>query len=107
MAAMMSVVDPGDKVIVFSPFYENYGADTILCGAEPIYVPLVPQTDDWQSRPEMLWNCRRPFRWWAFFLVGGIGSAMVAPFVWRIVSRLRNRSETGLRCGGVTARWGL
>ena len=42
MAAMMSVVDPGDKVVVFSPFYENYGADTILCGAEPIYVPLVP-----------------------------------------------------------------
>ena len=44
MAAMMSVVDPGDKVVVFSPFYENYGADTILCGAEPIYVPLVPPT---------------------------------------------------------------
>ncbi len=42
MAAMMSVVDPGDKVIVFSPFYENYGADTILSGAEPIYVPLIP-----------------------------------------------------------------
>jgi len=42
MAAMMTVVNPGDKVIVFSPFYENYGADTILSGAEPIYVPLVP-----------------------------------------------------------------
>ena len=42
MAAMMSVADPGDKVIVFSPFYENYGADTILSGAEPIYVPLIP-----------------------------------------------------------------
>ncbi len=42
MAAMMSVADPGDKVIVFSPFYENYGADTILCGAKPIYVPLYP-----------------------------------------------------------------
>ena len=42
MCAMMTVTDPGDKVIVFSPFYENYGADTILCGAEPIYVPLVP-----------------------------------------------------------------
>ena len=67
---------------------------------------IVPQTDDWQSRPEMLWNCRRPFRWWAFFLVGGIGSAMVAPFVWRAVRRLGNRSETGLRCGGVAARWG-
>lgn len=44
MCAMMTVVDPGDKVIVFSPFYENYGADTILSGAEPIYVPLVPPT---------------------------------------------------------------
>ena len=42
MAAMMSVVNPGDKVVVFSPFYENYGADAILSGAEPIYVPLRP-----------------------------------------------------------------
>lgn len=42
MAAMMSVTNPGDKVIVFSPFYENYGADTILSGAEPIYVSLIP-----------------------------------------------------------------
>ena len=42
MAAMMSVCDPNDKVIVFSPFYENYGADSILCGADPIYVPLHP-----------------------------------------------------------------
>ena len=42
MAAMMSVTNPGDKVIVFSPFYENYGADTILSGADPIYVSLVP-----------------------------------------------------------------
>ena len=50
---------------------------------------IVPQTDDWQSRPEMLWNCRRPFRWWAFFLVGGVGSAMVAPFAVRLLSLLR------------------
>lgn len=42
MAAMMSVTNPGDKVIVFSPFYENYGADTILSGAQPIYVSLIP-----------------------------------------------------------------
>ena len=42
MAAMMSVTNPGDKVIVFSPFYENYGADAILSGAEPIYVSLNP-----------------------------------------------------------------
>jgi aspartate/methionine/tyrosine aminotransferase len=42
MAAVMTVANPGDKVIVFSPFYENYGADTILSGAEPIYVPLYP-----------------------------------------------------------------
>lgn len=52
MAAMMSVVNPGDKVIVFSPFYENYGADAILSGAEPIYVPLVPP--EFQFDPEML-----------------------------------------------------
>ncbi|MBQ5755294.1 MAG: pyridoxal phosphate-dependent aminotransferase [Oscillospiraceae bacterium] len=42
MSAVMTVCDPGDKVIVFSPFYENYGADSILSGAEPIYVPLNP-----------------------------------------------------------------
>ena len=42
MAAMMTVTNPGDKVIVFSPFYENYGADAVLSGAEPIYVPLYP-----------------------------------------------------------------
>lgn len=42
MAAMMSVCNPGDKVVVFSPFYENYGADAILSGAEPVYVPLNP-----------------------------------------------------------------
>lgn len=42
MAAMMTVANPGDKVIVFSPFYENYGADAVLSGAEPIYVPLHP-----------------------------------------------------------------
>ena len=40
MVAMLTVVDPGDKVIVFSPYYENYGADAILSGAVPIYVEL-------------------------------------------------------------------
>ena len=44
MAAMMTVVNPGDKVAIFSPFYENYTADTILTGAEPVYIPLVPPT---------------------------------------------------------------
>lgn len=42
MVAMLTVTNPGDRVIVFSPFYENYGADAILAGAEPIYVPLRP-----------------------------------------------------------------
>ena len=46
MAAMMTVTNPGDKVVIFSPFYENYGADTILSGAEPVYVPLNPPTFD-------------------------------------------------------------
>ena len=52
MAAMMTVTNPGDKVIIFSPFYENYGADTILSGAEPIYVPLVPP--DFHFDPDVL-----------------------------------------------------
>ena len=42
MVAMMTACNPGDKVIIFSPFYENYVADTILSGAEPIYVALHP-----------------------------------------------------------------
>ena len=52
MCAMMTVTNPSDKVIVFSPFYENYGADTILSGAEPIYVPLMPP--DYRFDPEVL-----------------------------------------------------
>ena len=42
MAAMMTACNPGDKVVIFSPFYENYTADTILTGAIPVYVPLRP-----------------------------------------------------------------
>ncbi len=56
MAAMLTICEPGDRVIVFSPFYENYGADTILCGAEPIYVPLRPP--DFRFDPDEL---RRAF----------------------------------------------
>lgn len=52
MTAMMTVTNPGDKVVIFSPFYENYGADTILSGAEPIYVPLTPPAFNFD--PEML-----------------------------------------------------
>ena len=42
LAAFMTVINPGDKVIVFSPVYENYIPDSILSGAEPLYVPLHP-----------------------------------------------------------------
>lgn len=42
MASVLATVNPGDKVAIFSPFYENYGADAILSGAEPIFVPLKP-----------------------------------------------------------------
>jgi aspartate/methionine/tyrosine aminotransferase len=42
MAAMMTACNPGDKVVIFSPFYENYTADTVLTGAIPVYVPLRP-----------------------------------------------------------------
>ena len=66
MAAMMTVADPGDKVVIFSPFYENYGADTILSGAQPIYVPLAPPyfrfdpevlEDAFRQRPKALILC--------------------------------------------------
>ena len=39
-SALLAVVDPGDEVVVLEPFYENYGPDTILCGARPVYVPI-------------------------------------------------------------------
>jgi aminotransferase len=39
-SVMLAIVDPGDEVIVFEPYYENYGPDTILCGARPVYVPI-------------------------------------------------------------------
>ena len=66
MAAMMTVTNPGDKVVIFSPFYENYGADTILSGAEPVYVPLHPPEFNFdpaeleqafQQRPKALILC--------------------------------------------------
>ncbi len=66
MVAMMTVTNPGDKVVVFSPFYENYGADAILSGADPIYVPLEPPTfhfdpekleDAFRQRPKALILC--------------------------------------------------
>ncbi|MDD4652358.1 MAG: aminotransferase class I/II-fold pyridoxal phosphate-dependent enzyme [Methanothrix sp.] len=66
MSAMMTVCNPGDRVIVFSPFYENYGADAILSGAEPIFVPLHPPdfsfdekelTAAFEQRPKALILC--------------------------------------------------
>ncbi len=40
MAAALAVVDPGDKAVVFEPFYENFGPDCVVSGAEPLFVPL-------------------------------------------------------------------
>ncbi len=45
MAAMLASVDPGDEVIIFEPFYENYGPDCVISGAVPRYVALHPP--DW------------------------------------------------------------
>ena len=42
VATLLAVVDPGEEVIVFEPFYENYGPDAILCDASPVYLPLLP-----------------------------------------------------------------
>lgn len=40
LAALLAIINPGDEVIIFEPFYENYGPDTIISGATPVYVPL-------------------------------------------------------------------
>lgn len=55
-AVYLALIDPGDEVIVFEPFYENYGPDAILAGAKPVYVALEPP--DWRFDPEQL---RRAF----------------------------------------------
>jgi aminotransferase len=52
IAAMMATVDPGEEVIVFEPFYENYAPDAILSGAAPRYVPL--RAPDWTFDPDEL-----------------------------------------------------
>src|ERR671921_880431 len=39
-AVFLSLIDPGDEVIIFEPWYENYGPDAILAGARPVFVPL-------------------------------------------------------------------
>ena len=52
IAALMAIVNPGDEVIVFEPFYENYGPDAILSGATPRYVTLRPP--DWSFDPDLL-----------------------------------------------------
>jgi aminotransferase len=51
-AVFLALVDPGDEVIVFDPFYENYGPDAILAGAHPVFVPLEPP--DWTFDPDRL-----------------------------------------------------
>ena len=48
MASMMAIINPGDEVVVFEPFYENYGPDAILSGATPRFVKLQPP--DWTFR---------------------------------------------------------
>jgi aminotransferase len=57
MATMMAIIDPGDEVIVFEPFYENYGPDAILSGATPRYVTLhepASSGDAWTFDPDEL-----------------------------------------------------
>ena len=51
-AVFLALVDPGDEVIVFDPFYENYGPDAILAGAKPVFVPLEPP--NWTFDPDRL-----------------------------------------------------
>ena len=43
MATMLAIINLGDEVIIFEPFYENYGPDSIISGAKPVFVPLRPQ----------------------------------------------------------------
>ncbi|MFL5468812.1 MAG: pyridoxal phosphate-dependent aminotransferase [Gemmatimonadaceae bacterium] len=51
-SVFLALVDPGDEVIVFEPYYENYGPDAILAGAKPVFVPL--EAPDWKLDPDKL-----------------------------------------------------
>jgi aspartate/methionine/tyrosine aminotransferase len=51
-STFMALIDPGDEVIIFEPFYENYGPDAVLAGAKPVFVPLV--APDWHLDIERL-----------------------------------------------------
>ncbi|HTY64645.1 MAG TPA: aminotransferase class I/II-fold pyridoxal phosphate-dependent enzyme [Acidobacteriota bacterium] len=52
IASLLAVIDPGDEVVIFEPFYENYGPDTILSGATPRFVTL--HAPDWHFDPQEL-----------------------------------------------------
>jgi aspartate/methionine/tyrosine aminotransferase len=54
IASLMAIINPGDEVVIFEPFYENYGPDTILSGAKPRFVTLHPP--DWHFDPKELEN---------------------------------------------------
>ena len=52
LATLLAVLDPGDEIIIFEPFYENYGPGSIISGAKPVFVPLEPP--DFSFDPERL-----------------------------------------------------
>ncbi len=57
IATLLAIVDPGDEVVIFEPFYENYGPDAILSGAVPRFVRLRPpaaEGDTWTFDPDEL-----------------------------------------------------
>lgn len=54
IASLLAVVDPGDRVLVFEPFYENYGPDTIIASADPVFMPLSWESTGWTLDPERL-----------------------------------------------------
>jgi aspartate/methionine/tyrosine aminotransferase len=53
-SAFLALIDPGDEVIIFEPYYENYGPDAILAGAKPVFVPLEPTATGWHFDPDRL-----------------------------------------------------
>jgi aminotransferase len=52
LATLLAVLDPGDEIIIFEPFYENYGPGSIISGAKPVFVPLEPP--DFSFDPDRL-----------------------------------------------------
>ncbi|MDR1131364.1 MAG: aminotransferase class I/II-fold pyridoxal phosphate-dependent enzyme [Oscillospiraceae bacterium] len=136
ICAMLTVCNPGDRVAVFSPFYENYGADAILSGAEPVYVPLRPPAFDFDpaeleaafrqgakalilcnpsnptgkvfSRAELALIARLAIQYDAYVITDEVYEHIVyAPYVHTYIAALPGMRERTLSCSSLSKTYSI